>query len=70
VVIIGCGGLGQFGVQYAKLLTPSVNVVAIGVDDTKLSISKELGADIIVNSKTEDAVEKVRKLQTTKVHRE
>lgn len=70
MVIIGCGGLGQFGVQYARLLTPSVNVVAVDVDvvavdvdDANLSIVKELGADTIVNSKTEDAVEKVEGLR-------
>lgn len=62
VVIIGCGGLGQFGVQYARLLTPSIKVVAVDVDDTKLSVAKELGADIVVNSKTEDAVEKVKEI--------
>lgn len=62
VVIIGCGGLGQFGVQYTRLLTPSVKVVAVDVDDNKLSAAKELGADVIINSKTEDAVEKVRNL--------
>jgi len=62
VVIIGCGGLGQFGVQFARLLTPSVNVVAVDVDDMKLSVAKQLGADVIVNSKTEDAVEKVKEI--------
>jgi propanol-preferring alcohol dehydrogenase len=39
VAIIGCGGLGQFGIQYSKLLTPSVKIVAIDVDDNKLTIA-------------------------------
>lgn len=62
VVIIGCGGLGQYGVQYARLLTPSVKVVAVDVGDEKLAIAKTLGADIIVNSRREDPVGKVREL--------
>jgi propanol-preferring alcohol dehydrogenase len=64
------GGSGSIWSTVREAFDASVNVVAVDVDDTKLSIVKELGADIIVNSKTEDAVEKVRKLQTTKVHRE
>ncbi|MGA7369063.1 MAG: zinc-binding dehydrogenase [Nitrososphaeraceae archaeon] len=52
----------QYGVQFARLLTPSVNVVAVDVDDMKLSVAKQLGADVIVNSKTEDAVEKVKEI--------
>lgn len=62
VAIIGCGGLGQFGVQYSKLLTPSVKIVAIDVDDNKLTIAQELGADVIVNSKSEDPVKKVKEV--------
>ena len=62
VVIIGCGGLGQFGVQHAKLLTQYSKVIAIDVDDKKLAIAKELGADTIINSKKEDAVAKVKEL--------
>jgi propanol-preferring alcohol dehydrogenase len=62
VAIIGCGGLGQFGVQYSKLLTPSVKIVAIDVDDNKLTIAQELGADVIVNSKSEDPVKKVKEI--------
>jgi len=62
VVIIGCGGLGQFGVQYAKILTPYARTIAVDVDDSKLSIAKELGADAIINSKKEDVVAKVKEL--------
>jgi propanol-preferring alcohol dehydrogenase len=62
IVIIGCGGLGQFGVQYSKLLTPSARTIAIDLDDKKLAIAKGLGADITINSKKEDAVAKVKEL--------
>lgn len=62
IVVIGCGGLGQYGVQYARLLTPSVKVIAVDVDDSKLSIAKTLGADVTINSKREDPVGAVKKL--------
>jgi propanol-preferring alcohol dehydrogenase len=62
VVIIGCGGLGQFGVQHARFLTPSSRIIGVDVDDKKLSIAKKLGADVINNSKKEDVVKKVKEL--------
>jgi propanol-preferring alcohol dehydrogenase len=62
VVIIGCGGLGQFGVQYAKILTPSARIIAVDVDDNKLTTAKELGADTVINSMIEDAIARVKEL--------
>jgi len=48
VAISGIGGLGHVAVQYAK--TMGFNVVAIDVDDTKLELAKQLGADVAVNA--------------------
>ncbi len=63
VVIIGTGGLGQFGVQYTKLLLPAgTTVVAVDVDARKLEIARSLGADIIINSREEDPVRRIREL--------
>jgi len=57
VVIIGAGGLGQFGVQYARLLLPAATtVVAVDVDSQKLEIARDLGADVVINSRNEDPV--------------
>jgi propanol-preferring alcohol dehydrogenase len=42
-VIIGCGGLGQYGIQLAKLTGASV--VAIDSNPAKLAKARELGAD-------------------------
>jgi propanol-preferring alcohol dehydrogenase len=47
VVIIGIGGLGQFGVQFAKLR--GYRVVAVDVSKRKLEIAKKLGADLALN---------------------
>ena len=44
VVVLGAGGLGQFAVQYLKLLTDA-RVVAVDVDERKRRRALELGAD-------------------------
>lgn len=62
VVIIGVGGLGQFGVEYARALTPSCNIIAIDINDNRLDIAKNLGADTLINSANEDAVAKVKEI--------
>jgi alcohol dehydrogenase, propanol-preferring len=63
VVIIGCGGLGQFGVQYARLLLPAATtVVAVDVDPQKLEMVRNLGAEVVVNSRNEDPVQRIKEL--------
>lgn len=43
-VVLGAGGLGQFAVQYLKLLT-SAKVIAVDISETKRHRALELGAD-------------------------
>ncbi len=63
VVIIGTGGLGQFGIQYTKLLLPAgTTVVAVDVDNRKLEIARDLGADVVINSRDEDPVQRIKDL--------
>lgn len=59
VAISGIGGLGHVAVQYAK--TMGFNVVAIDVDDTKLALAKELGADVGINALKVNVKEEVLK---------
>ncbi len=59
VAISGIGGLGHVAVQYAK--TMGLNVVAIDVDDSKLELAKQLGADVGVNALKVDVKEEVLK---------
>jgi alcohol dehydrogenase, propanol-preferring len=49
--VIGSGGLGTYGVQYAKLLGSGATVVAFARSDEKLAIAKEYGADHVINTK-------------------
>jgi len=51
LAVFGIGGLGMYGVQYAKLLSSGSTVVAFARNDEKLAIAKEFGADFIINIK-------------------
>jgi len=57
-VIIGCGGLGQYGIQIAKLT--GATVVAVDTNPLKLREAKALGADDCFLA--DGAAEKVRAL--------
>jgi alcohol dehydrogenase, propanol-preferring len=59
VVISGVGGLGHLAVQYA--IAMGLNVVAVDVDDAKLTFARSLGASITINALTQDPVAIVKK---------
>ncbi|WP_137154543.1 alcohol dehydrogenase AdhP [Rhizobium sp. FKL33] len=59
VVISGVGGLGHMAVQYAKAM--GLHVVAVDVHEDKLTLARDLGADLLVDARQEDAVEQVQK---------
>ncbi|SPS07484.1 Alcohol dehydrogenase [Latilactobacillus sakei] len=44
------GGLGNLALQYAKNVF-NAKVIAVDINDDKLAIAKELGADVIINGK-------------------
>ncbi|MCV7038953.1 alcohol dehydrogenase [Mycolicibacterium moriokaense] len=48
-VVNGVGGLGSYGVQYARLLGGGATVVAFGRSDEKLAVATENGAHHTVN---------------------
>lgn len=60
VVVIGVGIMGALHIQLAKLR--GARVIACEVDKTRLEIAKKMGADILINSKEVNAIEKVREL--------
>lgn len=47
VAIFGIGGLGHVALQYAKAM--GFNVIAVDIQDDKLELAKELGADLTIN---------------------
>ncbi|QDH16815.1 alcohol dehydrogenase AdhP [Swingsia samuiensis] len=54
IAVYGLGGLGNLAVQYAKKVF-NAKVVAVDISDEKLAFAQKVGADIIINSKNEDA---------------
>ena len=52
VAISGIGGLGHLALQYAKIFGGTV--AAIDITDEKLQLAKELGADLVIDARTED----------------
>lgn len=55
-VVIGVGGLGQFGVQLLKALTPA-KVVAVELSEAKRKLAGELGADQVIDAEGDPAAE-------------
>ncbi len=58
LAVMGIGGLGAYGVQYAKLLGGGATVVALARNPQKLVLASENGADHTINigNKTDDEV--------------
>ncbi len=58
--VFGIGGLGHMALQYAKI--QGATVVAVDVNEDKLAIAKELGADYVVNAAEQNVVEEIKRL--------
>ena len=58
VAISGVGGLGHMALQYAKIF--GATVAAIDVTDEKLDLARELGADLVIDARTQDPAEVLR----------
>ncbi len=60
VLVIGCGMIGIGAIVRAALR--GANVIAMDIDDEKLSIAKQLGATHGINSKSEDVHQRLMKI--------
>jgi propanol-preferring alcohol dehydrogenase len=60
VAVFGIGGLGHLAVQYARIA--GARVVAVDLQDDKLELARELGAEYTVNAAREDAAAMIREL--------
>jgi D-arabinose 1-dehydrogenase-like Zn-dependent alcohol dehydrogenase len=60
VAILGIGGLGHLGVQYAA--KSGYRTVAIARGQDKAPLAKQLGAHVYIDSKTQDAMAELQKL--------
>lgn len=60
-LLIGLGGLGQYGLKLLTLLS-GCPVIVVDVADDKLRLARELGAAHTINGKDPDAVAQIREL--------
>ncbi|WP_182526530.1 alcohol dehydrogenase AdhP [Nocardioides dongkuii] len=60
VAVFGIGGLGHLALQYARIVGGSV--IAVDVEQAKLDLAAELGADHVVNAATSDPVAAIEAL--------
>lgn len=60
-VVLGAGGLGHVGIQILRALC-GARVIALDVDDAKLALARDSGADVALRSDAPDVVAKVREL--------
>jgi propanol-preferring alcohol dehydrogenase len=58
--IVGVGGLGHLAIQYARAM--GMHVVAVDVHDEKLAFARRLGAELTVNSASNDPVPEILRL--------
>lgn len=50
----GAGPVGTFVIQYAKITSPHLKIIASAGSDEKVEIMKKAGADVAINYKTQD----------------
>jgi propanol-preferring alcohol dehydrogenase len=60
VAVFGIGGLGHLALQYARIAGGFV--IAVDVQDDKLAMARQLGADEVVNAATTDPVAAIQAL--------
>ena len=58
VVVIGCGPIGLMGVNVAKAYKAK-KIIAVEVNEYRLKLAKELGADVVINPLKEDVIKRV-----------
>ena len=64
VAVFGCGGVGDAAIAGSKLAGAST-IIAVDIDDRKLEWARGFGATHTINSRNEDAVEKIKELTDT-----
>ena len=68
LVAYGAGGLGNLAVQYAKKVF-GAKVIAVDINDDKLALARETGADYVINGReVEDVPARIRELTDGGAH--
>ena len=53
VAILGCGTIGIFALQWAKIFGAKT-IIAYDIDDGRLALAERMGADVLINTKSMD----------------
>lgn len=61
VAVYGCGPIGLFAVQFAKIMGAE-KVIAVDIKDNKLAVAGQVGADETINGLTTNPVEQINNL--------
>ncbi|WP_114571544.1 L-threonine 3-dehydrogenase [Exiguobacterium flavidum] len=61
VAIVGCGPIGLMAISVAKA-AGAAEVVAIDVNSYRLELAKKMGADVTIDSRHEDVLERVMRM--------
>ena len=59
VVVSGVGGLGHVAIQYAKAM--GLHVAAVDLGPEKTALARRLGAEIVIDAKTQDPPTEIQK---------
>ena len=61
VAILGCGTIGIFTLQWAKIFG-SKKIVAFDIDDGRLELASRMGADVIINTRNPGFIEQAKEI--------
>src|SRR5690606_6732028 len=60
IAIVGLGGVGMMGLQFARAMFPNNKIIGCDIDPKKLDAALAAGADAVYNSKEPDALKKLK----------
>lgn len=55
VAVVGCGPIGLMGINVAKIVGAK-KIIAIEVNPYRINLARSIGADIVINPKTDDVI--------------
>jgi D-arabinose 1-dehydrogenase-like Zn-dependent alcohol dehydrogenase len=60
IAIVGLGGVGMMGLQFARALFPDKKIIGCDIDQTKLEAAKAAGAHAVYNSKEAESLKQLK----------
>ncbi len=61
ILIVGLGGVGMMGVQFARAMFPTAKILGCDIDESKLEAAKAAGADAVYNSSDPANIKQLKK---------